>query len=201
MSGKLVIFSAPSGAGKTTIVRNVLREKFPLEFSVSATSRKKRNNETDGKDYHFISPDAFRSGVLNGEFIEWEEVYPDHLYGTLRREMERIWESGKSVVFDVDVAGGLNLKKMFGNRALAIFVMPPSAGELERRLKARGTESEEKIVLRMAKAETEISRAGEFDYVIVNEDIEKATSEAVSLVNKFLSQTEKNGVAETENQQ
>lgn len=200
MSGKLVIFSAPSGAGKTTIVRNVLREELPLEFSVSATSRKRRNNETDGKDYHFLSPDTFRSGILNGEFIEWEEVYPDHLYGTLRSEIEKIWDSGKSVVFDVDVAGGLNLKKMFGNRALAIFVMPPSAGELERRLKARGTESEEKIILRMAKADNEISRADEFDYIIINEDIEKATSEAVTLVNKFLSQTGKDGEAETKNQ-
>ncbi|MCA1756594.1 MAG: guanylate kinase [Bacteroidales bacterium] len=201
MSGKLVIFSAPSGAGKTTIVRNVLREELALEFSVSATSRKRRDNETNGRDYYFMSPDAFRNSILNGEFIEWEEVYPDHLYGTLRNEIERIWETGKSVIFDLDVAGGLNLKKMFGNRALAIFVMPPSPAELERRLRARGTESEEKIALRIDKAEKEISRAGEFDYIIVNEDIEDATSESVRLVNKFLSQTEKDGIAETENQQ
>jgi guanylate kinase len=199
MIGKLVIFSAPSGAGKTTIVRSVLSEKLPLEFSVSATSRKRRVNERDGIDYHFLSPDMFREKILNGDFIEWEEVYPDHLYGTLRSEMERIWESGKSVIFDVDVAGGLNLKKMFGNKALAIFVMPPSAGELERRLKARGTESEEKIVLRMAKAEKEISRAGEFDYIIINEDLEKATSQAIGLVNDFLGQKESIKRAETKN--
>jgi guanylate kinase len=190
MIGKLVIFSAPSGAGKTTIVRNVLKSELPLEFSVSATSRKKRDNETDGIDYHFLTPENFRKKVLNGDFIEWEEVYPDHLYGTLRSEIERIWQSGKSVIFDVDVAGGLNLKKMFGKRALAIFVMPPSAEELERRLKARGTESDEKISLRMAKAEEEIGRAGEFDCIVVNEELEEATAQAVSLVTDFLGQKE-----------
>jgi guanylate kinase len=201
MIGKLVIFSAPSGAGKTTIVRNVLNSKLPLEFSVSATSREKRDNETDGIDYHFLTPENFRGKVLNGDFIEWEEVYPDHLYGTLRSEMEHIWESGKSVIFDVDVAGGLNLKKIFGNKALALFVMPPSAAELERRLRARGTESEENIVLRMAKAEKEISRAGEFDYIIINEDLEKATSQAISLVNEFLGQNESIRGAEKRNYQ
>lgn len=190
MIGKLVIFSAPSGAGKTTIVRNVLNSELPLEFSVSATSRKKRDNETDGIDYHFLTPGNFRKKVLNGEFIEWEEVYPDHLYGTLRSEIERIWQSGKSVIFDVDVAGGLNLKKMFGKRALAIFVMPPSAEELERRLKARGTESDEKISLRMAKAEEEIGRAGEFDCIVVNEELEEATAQAVTMVTDFLGQKE-----------
>lgn len=188
MNGKLVIFSAPSGAGKTTIVRNVLKSELPLEFSVSATSRKKRENETDGIDYYFLTPDSFRERVLNGEFIEWEEVYTDHLYGTLRSEIERIWQSGKSVIFDVDVAGALNLKKMYGNRAIAIFVMPPSAGELERRLKGRGTESDEKISLRMAKAEEEIARAGEFDCIVVNKDLEEATSQAISLVTDFLDQ-------------
>ena len=188
MNGKLVIFSAPSGAGKTTIVRNVLKSELPLEFSVSATSRKKRENETDGIDYYFLTPDSFREKVLNGEFIEWEEVYTDHLYGTLRSEIERIWQSGKSVIFDVDVAGALNLKKMYGNRAIAIFVMPPSAGELERRLKGRGTESDEKISLRMAKAEEEIARAGEFDCIVVNKDLEEATSQAISLVTDFLDQ-------------
>jgi guanylate kinase len=188
MNGKLVIFSAPSGAGKTTIVRNVLKSELPLEFSVSATSRKKRENETDGIDYYFLTPDSFREKVLNGEFIEWEEVYTDHLYGTLRSEIDRIWQSGKSVIFDVDVAGALNLKKMYGNRAIAIFVMPPSAGELERRLKGRGTESDEKISLRMAKAEEEIARAGEFDCIVVNKDLEEATSQAISLVTDFLDQ-------------
>ena len=186
MVGKLVIFSAPSGAGKTTIVRRLLAEGFPLEFSVSATSRKQRGNETDGYDYLFMSPGQFRERISCDEFVEWEEVYPDHLYGTLKSEMERIWANGNSVIFDVDVTGGLNLKKLYGEMALAIFLMPPSIRELERRLKARRSESEEKIAVRLAKAEEEILRSVEFDHVIVNDDLEKAIDEAVLLLHNFL---------------
>lgn len=186
MIGKLVILSAPSGAGKTTIVRRVLARGLPLEFSVSATSREKRENETDGHDYYFMSPDVFRKKVSCDEFVEWEEVYPDNLYGTLKSEMERIWASGKAVIFDVDVAGGLTLKKIYGDMALAIFVMPPSIRELEKRLRIRNSENEEKIAVRIAKAEREILRSGEFDHIIVNDNLEKAIDETLKLLHDFL---------------
>lgn len=186
MVGKLVILSAPSGAGKTTIVRRLLKEGLPLEFSVSATSRKKRKSETDGRDYHFISSELFRKKVSCDKFVEWEEVYPDQLYGTLKSEMERIWTSGKAVIFDVDVAGGLTLKKIYGDMALAIFVMPPSIRELEKRLRARDTESEEKIAVRLVKAEKEIIRSVEFDHIIVNDDLEEAIDETLLLLYDFL---------------
>ena len=190
MIGKLVILSAPSGAGKTTIVRGLLAKGLPLEFSVSATSRKKRENETDGHDYHFMSPELFRKKVSRDEFVEWEEVYPDNLYGTLKSEMERIWASGKAVIFDVDVAGGLTLKKLYGEMALAIFVMPPSIRELEKRLRKRNSESEEKIAVRLAKAEREILRSGEFDHIVVNDNLEKAIDETLGLLHDFLDKRE-----------
>lgn len=188
-AGKLIIFSAPSGSGKTTIVR-WLAERFPqLEFSVSATSRPPRCGEKEGRDYYFLSPQQFRAAVSDGLFVEWEEVYPGTCYGTLRSEIERIWRAGRTIVFDVDVRGGLNLKKLFGDRALAVFVMPPSLDELRRRLERRGTESPERVECRLEKASDEISYAGSFDMVVVNDGLEKALEECQSLVGNFLSET------------
>ncbi len=189
-SGKLVIFSAPSGSGKTTIVSHLLNEGLPLAFSVSATSRPPRGNEKHGKEYYFLSPDAFREHINQDAFVEWEEVYQDRYYGTLKSEVNRLWEAHKHVLFDVDVVGGLNLKKQYGDRALAVFVKAPSIAELEKRLRMRSTESEEELQLRLRKAEEEYAYADRFDVVLVNEDLQEAKKTAEALVRNFLSAPE-----------
>ncbi len=183
---KLIIVSAPSGAGKTTIVRHLLSLPLPLAFSVSATSRAPRTGEVNGRDYYFLSTEAFRQKIEAGEFLEWEEVYPGTYYGTLKSEVERIWNDGKSVVFDVDVVGGLNIKKAYGDKALAIFIQPPSVEVLRQRLRNRSTESEEKIATRIAKAEYELSFAPQFDLVLINNILEVALAEAERVVKNFL---------------
>lgn len=186
-SGRMIIFSAPSGAGKTTIVR-ALMSRFPsLRFSVSATSREPRGEELHGRDYYFLSPDEFRSTVERGEFVEWEEVYDGTHYGTLRSEVEKIWADGNAILFDVDVKGGIKLKSIFGEQALSIFVMPPSVDTLRERLVCRGTDLPEKIDKRVAKAEYEITFAPQFDHVIVNECLPQAITDAELLVAGFLS--------------
>jgi guanylate kinase len=186
-SGKAIIFSAPSGAGKTTIVRHLMAcENLHLAFSVSATTREKRNYEIDGKDYYFISQDAFLTKAKNGEFIEWEEVYKGQYYGTLYSEVERIWGNGGHVIFDLDVVGGLNLKKILGDKALSVFVKAPSVAVLEGRLRKRSTESPEKIAQRVAKAQEEMAYESRFDCVIVNDDLQKALAEAEHRVRQFL---------------
>jgi guanylate kinase len=187
MKGKLVIFSAPSGAGKTTIVKHLLGQDFGLEFSVSATSRQPRPGEMHGKDYYFLSESEFREKIEKDEFLEWEEVYEGIFYGTLKSEVERIRNAGKHVIFDVDVVGGLNIKKYYGNEALAVFVQPPSVEELRKRLRNRSTESEEKIRMRVAKAEKELEFAGQFDVIIVNNELSEALIEAENVVAGFLS--------------
>ena len=184
---KLVIVSAPSGAGKTTIVRHLLDCDPGLEFSVSATSRQPRTGEIHGKDYFFLAEADFRRKIEEEAFVEWEEVYSGILYGTLKCEIDRIWQSGHSVIFDVDVIGGLNLKKIFGEKALALFIMPPSVEALHRRLRGRSTEPEEKILTRIAKADYELSFAPQFDKIIVNDDLTTAFREAGKLVGEFLS--------------
>ncbi len=184
--GKCVIFSAPSGAGKTTIVKALLQRKLKLEFSISAATREKRGKEINGIDYHFLSAYEFKNKIKSNEFIEWEEVYKDHFYGTLESEIERIWKSGKNVIFDVDVVGGLNLKRHFGEKAISIFVMPPSLKALEERLKNRNTDTEERILNRLDKAKTELITADQFDYVILNDELEKAVEGAFFIINKFL---------------
>lgn len=186
MKGKILIFSAPSGSGKTTIVKFLLGLQIGLEFSVSATSRPKRKNEIHGKDYYFLSPDEFQTKVLQGEFIEWEEVYPGQFYGTLKSEVDRIRQHGKHVVFDVDVKGGLNIKKQYGEEALAVFVSVPSLKVLENRLRSRSTEDESSLLKRLEKAEKEITLAGQFDTVIINDKLENALLEARRIVSDFL---------------
>ncbi len=186
MEGKCIIFSAPSGAGKTTIVQHLLEQGLGLAFSVSATSRSKRENEVDGKDYYFLSVEEFRRRIREGAFIEWEEVYEGRFYGTLRSEIERIWKKGQHVIFDVDVVGGLNLKKTFGDRALAVFVQPPSLQVLEDRIRDRGSEDEETLHIRLEKAQEEMSYADRFDVVILNEDLSTAFAEAEKVVKSFL---------------
>ncbi|HOO99421.1 MAG TPA: guanylate kinase [Bacteroidales bacterium] len=186
MKGKLVIISAPSGAGKTTIVRHLLAKQMNLEFSVSATTRAPRGREKDGRDYYFLSVDEFRKMTAGGDFIEWEEVYPDQLYGTLKGEIDRIWRKGNHVLFDVDVKGGLNLKSIFGNNALSIFIMPPSVEELEKRLLHRGTEDSSKIKTRLNKAAEEMKLSPGFDYTVINDNLEKAENEVFALVSEFL---------------
>lgn len=185
--GKLIVFSAPSGSGKTTIVRHLLGlEKLNLEFSISATSREKRGTEIDEKDYYFLSAKAFKNKIKNDEFLEWEEVYRDNFYGTLKTEVERIWALGKNVIFDIDVSGGLRIKRKFPEETLAIFVKPPSIDELKIRLKKRKTESEDKINMRVAKASAELATAPLFDTIIVNDNLENALKEAEVLVGDFL---------------
>ncbi|HYW94229.1 MAG TPA: guanylate kinase [Bacteroidales bacterium] len=186
MEGRLLIFSAPSGSGKTTIVKDLLQRLAGLEFSVSACSRARREGETDGKDYYFLSAQEFRKKIEEGEFVEWEEVYPDQYYGTLKSELKRIWDKGHHVVFDVDVVGGLNLKKKFGHRALAIFIKAPSLEELEKRLRARSTDDESSIRKRIDKASYEMKYAPEFDRTIVNDNLETACEEAEKAVRDFL---------------
>ena len=185
-NGKLVIFSAPSGAGKSTLV-NYLLPQFPqLSFSISATSRAPRGQEEHGKDYYFLSSEEFKVRVAQDELLEWEEVYSGTYYGTLRTEVERIWSEGKVVVFDIDVVGALNLKKQFGDRALALFVQAPSVEILEQRIRGRGTDSEEKIQQRVAKATIEMARAPEFDKVVVNDDLNTAKAKALAILKDFL---------------
>lgn len=185
-SRKVVIFSAPSGAGKTSLVRHLLDQGLPLEFSVSACSRSPRVNEQDGKDYHFLSLKDFKEKIATDAFLEWEEVYEDMFYGTLKSEVERIWENGKVVIFDVDVVGGINIKKHFGEQALAVFVTPPSIDELKNRLQGRGTETTESLQKRLGKAEAEIAQQDAFDIVIVNDDLDTACQEVLKKVNDFL---------------
>jgi guanylate kinase len=185
--GKAIIFSAPSGAGKTTLVHHLLNNTdLQLAFSISATTRAKRSHEEDGKDYYFLQPNDFLSRAKNGEFLEWEEVYEHQYYGTLRSEIERIWSLGKHVIFDVDVIGGLNLKKIFGASALAIFVEPPSLEALQFRLRHRSTETPEKIAMRIAKAQSELAYASKFDTIIVNDILEDAMIQAELQVSAFL---------------
>jgi len=184
--GKLIVFSAPSGSGKTTIVRHLLNvDKLNLEFSISAASRNKRGEEVDGEDYYFLSLDEFKNKIEQDEFLEWEEVYKDNFYGTLKSEVERIWAKGKHVIFDIDVVGGLAIKKQFPENTLAIFVQPPSIEELERRLRDRQTESEDKILMRLAKSTKELSSAKEFDVILYNDVLEVAKEEAESLIGNF----------------
>lgn len=184
--GKLVIFSAPSGSGKTTIVKELLKRFDCFEFSISATSRQPRGQEQNGIDYHFMTNDEFKSRVERGEFVEWEEVYAGTCYGTLKSEMERIWAKGNVIIFDVDVMGGINLKRLFGEDACSVFIMPPSVEELERRLRGRGTDAEEVIMKRIAKAEFELSKASEFDYTVVNDVLEDAVEQTVAIISQFL---------------
>lgn len=186
-TGKLIIFSAPSGSGKTTIVRHLLK-KFPdqIEFSISATSRPKRGTEENGKDYYYLTPEEFKKKIEEKAFLEWEEVYAGTHYGTLKSEVERIWAKGKHVIFDIDVEGGLNLKNQFGDKALAVFVMPPSIKILEERLNSRSTDSPESIARRVAKAEKEIKTAELFDTFILNEVLEEAFVKAEKVVLDFI---------------
>ena len=186
-TGKLIVFSAPSGSGKTTIVHHLLQYKeLNLDFSISATSRKKRGTEIEGKDYYFISLKEFQKHIKNNDFVEWEEVYTNNFYGTLKKEIERIWALGKHVIFDIDVKGGLNVKSQFPKQTLAIFVQPPSITEMERRLRNRNTDSEEKIKERVLKAEKELKFAKDFDVVLVNDKLEMAKKNAYNLVSKFI---------------
>ena len=185
-AGKCIIFSAPSGAGKTTIVHRLLNEINSLEFSVSACSRLARPNEKNGEDYYFLGVDEFRKKINEQAFVEWEEVYPNNFYGTLKSEIERIWSHNKVVVFDVDVVGGLNLKHFFGSNALAVFVQPPSVEVLEERLRSRKTESEEKIHMRISKATFEINRAKEFDYILINNNLDVAVAEIKERIIQFI---------------
>lgn len=181
-----MIFSAPSGSGKTTIVRELLKRFDCFEFSISATSRQPRGKEQHAIDYYFMTNEEFRERVERDEFVEWEEVYAGTCYGTLKSEMERIWAKGKVIIFDVDVMGGINLKRLFGNDACSVFIMPPSMEELERRLRGRGTDAEEVIVKRIAKAEFELSKAPEFDFVVVNDDLQVAVDETAAIITNFL---------------
>lgn len=186
MQGKLVILSAPSGSGKTTIVRHLLSLGLGLEFSISATSREPRGSEKDGVDYYFLKPAEFLQKVEQGDFLEWEEVYAGQYYGTLRSEVERIRYAGKNVVFDIDVVGGLNLKKEFGEEALALFIRPPSLEVMEQRLRARGTDDEIQLKKRLSKAAHEMTYAGKFDHVIINDILAESLSEAEQRVKEFL---------------
>lgn len=185
--GKLIVFSAPSGSGKTTIVRHLLNQpELNLEFSISATSREKRGKEIHGKDYYYLSLKEFKNKIKNDEFLEWEEVYRDNFYGTLKSEVERIWAKGKHVIFDIDVSGGLRIKRKFPEQTLAIFVKPPDLNELVRRLKERGEESPEKISMRVAKAPAELATAPLFDEIVVNSNLDEALKNAYHLVSDFI---------------
>lgn len=186
MQGKLFIFSAPSGSGKSTIVQHLIQQDLGLAFSISATSRPPRPNEREGREYYFLSPEMFRERISRDEFVEWEEVYPGKYYGTLRSELNRIWADGKHALFDIDVMGGLNLKKQFGPQACAVFVSPPSLEVLEQRLRTRGTDTEASVRERLAKAEQEMQFAPRFDHIVVNDRLEEALQEAEQLVRNFL---------------
>lgn len=185
--GKLIVFSAPSGSGKTTIVHHLLKQpELNLDFSISATSRKPRGKEINGEDYYFMSLKNFKKQIEKDNFIEWEEVYTNNFYGTLKKEIDRIWKLGKHVIFDIDVVGGLNIKKKFPKNTLAVFVQPPSIEEMERRLRNRKTDSEEKIKERVAKAEKELKFAKDFDVILVNDNLDEAKNKAYKLVEKFV---------------
>lgn len=186
MANKVLIFSAPSGSGKSTIVHHLMERRSDLEFSVSATSRVPRGEEKDGVDYYFISEDEFRKRIAQGDFVEHEEVYPGRFYGTLKKEVERIWAKGNAIIFDVDVKGGINLKKYFKDDALSVFIQAPSIEELERRLVARATDSPEAIRERVAKAVEEMEYSGEFDRILINDDLQTAFNEADKVVDDFL---------------
>lgn len=186
--GKLLIFSAPSGAGKSTIVNYLLEQNLNLHFSISATSRLPRGQEKNGVEYYFLTPDQFREKISNGEFLEYEEVYKDRYYGTLKSEVQRILDNGGNVIFDVDVVGGCNIKKYYDDKVLSVFVEPPSIEELRNRLVNRGTDTPEVINDRIAKAEYELTFAPRFDVVIRNENLETAKKEALSVISKFLEQ-------------
>ena len=189
-NGKLIVFSAPSGAGKTTIVKHLLANKdLNLAFSISATSRDRRGNEIDGRDYYFLSAEAFKDKIRNQEFLEWEEVYRDNFYGTLKSEVDRIWASGKHVIFDIDVSGGLRIKRKFPENTLAVFVKPPSIDELKIRLKKRKTETDDRINMRIAKASAELATAPMFDVIIENKDLETALKQAETIVGNFINET------------
>ena len=184
-NGKIIIFSAPSGSGKSTLIGHLLKRFPQLEFSISATSRAPRGSEVNGKEYYFLSNEEFKNKVAAGEFVEWEEVYAGTCYGTLRSELKRIWDKGHVIVFDVDVKGGVNLKKIFGDDALSIFIMPPSVEELRRRLEKRGTDAPETIAKRVAKAEEEITYAPLFDKIVVNDSLETAVADAIRITESF----------------
>ena len=185
-TGKLIIFSAPSGSGKTTIVRHLLKQNFNLEFSVSATSRKPRCTEVNGIDYYFITGEEFKKKLEAGEFLEWQEVYPGTCYGTLKSEIDRICNNGKNVIFDIDVVGGTNIKNFYGDKALAVFVKPPSVEELKTRLRARSTDSDEVIQKRLKKASYELTFASHFDVILVNDNLADTLANAEKIVGNFL---------------
>ncbi|WP_068595750.1 guanylate kinase [Vaginella massiliensis] len=185
--GKLIVFSAPSGAGKTTLVKHALEIfKQDLAFSISCTTRQMREGETHGKDYYFLDLEDFKQKIEQNEFIEWEEVYTNNFYGTLKSEVDRLMDEGKSVIFDIDVEGGLNIKKLYGKDCLTVFVHPPSINSLKERLRARNTETEEKLKQRLEKADLEIATAPKFDVVLWNDDLDKAKNETVSIIRNFL---------------
>ena len=184
---KFIVISAPSGAGKTSIVKHLLEEMPALSFSISACSREKRANETEGEDYYFLGVEGFKNKIEENAFLEWEQVYENQYYGTLKSEVERIWEEGKTVIFDVDVVGGLNIKNQYPENCLAIFIMPPSIEVLRERLGGRGSESEESLQKRLAKADAEIAKNQEFDKVVLNDDFQLACDELKQLITKFIS--------------
>jgi len=186
MKGKCIILCAPSGAGKTSITKYLLQQDLGLEFSISACNRAPRAKEIDGVDYHFLTTENFKNRINNDDFVEWEEVYKDTFYGTLKTEVNRIWNNGKNVIFDVDVEGGLSLTKYFGEKALAIFIQPPSIEALKTRLRNRGTEDEAKIQNRLAKATKELEYAKWFDTIVVNDNLEEAQQEVLTIVKSFL---------------
>jgi len=188
ITGKCIIVSAPSGAGKTTIVKALLASFSQLSFSISACSRAPRPNELDGKDYHFLSIEKFQQTIQEDGFVEWEEVYTNAYYGTLKSEIERIWSQGQIVIFDVDVVGGLNLKKFFGTNALSVFIQPPNEKALEERLRYRNTEAEEKIQQRLQKSKVELGRADEFDVVLVNDVLPTTIEQAEKIITNFINQ-------------
>ena len=186
MIGKLIIFSAPSGSGKSTIINYLLQQNLNLSFSISATSRAPRGTEKNGVEYFFLTPEEFRQRIDNNEFLEYEEVYKDRYYGTLKAQVEKQLEEGQNIIFDVDVVGGCNIKKYYGNRALSVFIQPPSIEELRKRLNGRGTDTAEVIESRIAKAEYELSFASKFDRIIINDDLDKAKAESLRIITVFL---------------
>jgi guanylate kinase len=190
VKGKLIILSAPSGSGKSTIINHILKEGLPVEFSISATSRPARGNEKEGVEYYFLTPEAFKEKIKADLFLEYEEVYTDRFYGTLKSEVENKLEQGKNILFDVDVAGGLNIKKLYGDNALLIFIQPPSIEELQRRLEKRGTDSPEVIQDRISKAAIELNAASRYDQVIVNDDLEEAKVKTIQTIYKFITHNE-----------
>ena len=188
MAGKLIIFSAPSGSGKSTIINYLLQQSLRLRFSISATSRAPRGTEKNGVEYYFLTPEEFKARIAKGDFLEYEEVYTDKFYGTLKSEVERILNEGDNVIFDVDVVGGCNIKRFYGDRALSVFIQPPSIEELRKRLVGRGTDTPEVIESRIAKAEYELGFADKFDTVVINDDLETAKATALQVIQAFLAE-------------